>query len=147
MFALTANRFYCYYPNLFARKEFINIRERVQYIDPSSVIPFYKFNVGVTNVDGHHSACDDGCPIVWRRSGLIGVGVLRWGGLDGGEVVESDRDDPMFNDRAHMWKGGKKECTNNLCPNYKVSSDLHVRYIQKTPRSSYVARTSWFGRR
>lgn len=127
MFALTSNRFYCYYPGLFARKEYVSIRRlaysSLSYSVPSH-LPFHNFNYGVTNVNRHHSVCDDGCSVVWRTSGLVGVGVARWGGLDRSRIIEVDVDDEFFADRSYMWKVDNRDCSNALCPNAFMASDL-----------------------
>lgn len=129
MFALTVDRFYCFYPSLFSRREFLTLKMKTHH--RNAALPFAAFNVGLTNIDMHHSVCKEGCPVVWKSSGLAGLGVMRWGGVNGNHLIVKNQDDPRFSDDSYMWKVDRNYCSNNMCPNHGRSADLVLSQLRR----------------
>ncbi|KAH9478029.1 hypothetical protein JR316_0010265 [Psilocybe cubensis] len=83
MFALSHTRLYCFYPQLFAKRQFLYIRNDV---DDIIMPPYEEFNFGLWNRDGLvlSEPCGETCPVLWRRiTAGGGVAIMRWGGFHG----------------------------------------------------------------
>lgn len=129
LFALSHNHIYCLYPNLFARKEFVAIRNDNPQKNRR---PFGVFNFGLTGRRYYVGPreCGETCPLLWRRAlgdGKDGIGIFRWKGFGG-----LDRDgggDAMFDQDCSdmVWRvASQGRCDNPFCPNYQRSLRLET---------------------
>ena len=123
---LTSTRFYCFYPTLFASREGI----RMKHWPIRFYSPFSHFNFGLriyrTTSIWIDAPCGDACPSLWRRTkDLPGVGLVRWGTLNGnldlGNKTPSKSDG--FEKICFLWKIDGR-CINPLCPNRGREVDL-----------------------
>lgn len=130
MFALSSTRIYCFYPQLFANKEYMILRGDVDNI---WTMPFEDFNFSLMGTDplyGNDIPCGEICVVVWRRMLLGGkVAMARWGGMNGlwdcGRHVSPAN--PFFTEGGpFMWRHSMEySCSNAFCSNFDRTISLH----------------------
>lgn len=127
MFALTATHFACYYPRLFANKQCFTVNPTTS--GPDTYLPFTDFNFGLDCIDHTANLCEFACPVVWRKTGLKGMGILRWGGMSGNRSTdEAAFENTPFTEWNFMWRRNLPRCLNHSCVNFGRSVDLRERH-------------------
>ncbi|PPQ72061.1 hypothetical protein CVT25_013478 [Psilocybe cyanescens] len=133
LFALSPTRIYCFYPELFAREEFVVLRNDCHLMRG---IPFEEFNFGLTGI-GQASVpdmkCGESCPVLWRKaSSAGGVEVVRWGGINGlwdGGMHVTPRDPFFIEGGPFMWRRADMiGCGNKFCVNVGRTMKLDSSY-------------------